>query len=127
MDAATRTSKLCEACSAIFSSEATGAADVDDGDDLDFDHHGSLADFRKAVAEKCPMCRRFFERLSKVVGGLDRVEEHIDPSEHATTVTLTPYSRSLVIQVELNLLKSPRHCVGVMMDLYPRESEPSTL
>lgn len=126
MGAEARNPKLCEACSAIFSGEAAGSGGEDDGVDVDFDHHETLASFREAVAQKCPICRRLFEMLSKEIGGdYDKIEKHIDPSEYATTITLSPYSRSLSIQVDLNLLRSPRRFVGAMMHFYPWEGERS--
>ena len=119
-----RKSKLCEPCSAIFGSGATGTADEDDSLDIEFDHHRTLASFREAVVQECALCRRFFDLLSNEVGGnFDEVEKLVSPSKYATTITITPYSRSLDLQVDLNLLRSPRLYAGAVMDLYPWDSE----
>ena len=124
MDAVGRKSRLCEACSAIFGGEAAGTTDEDFDTDIDFDHHKTLVDLREAVARKCPLCRRFFELLAKEAGGdFDQVEKHVDSSDYATSITLSPYNRSMTIQVELNLLRSSGRYVGAMMHLYPWDGE----
>jgi hypothetical protein len=117
-------SNLCEQCSAIFGGVATGTAD---DDDIEFYHHRTLTDFRQAVAQGCPLCRRFYDLLSKEVGkNLDEVENLVSPSKYATTITISPYSRSLDIQVDLNLLRSPSLYAGGAFHLYPWDSKPDS-
>jgi hypothetical protein len=116
LEAEPRNSRLCKACSTIFSGERIGTSDEDD---IEYDHHETLADLREAVVQKCPLCRRLFELMSKKTEDWEKVGEHLEPSESATSITLSPNSRSLTVHAHLNLTRPSKRFVDAIVNLYP--------